>query len=79
MHFFSKKLGFKSYDMFNTKEQKILNSIKDTFEGENIHTQYSVLGYRIDLFFMNISLQLKSMNYDILTGILIMKLKDKKY
>ena len=79
MQFFSKKLGFKSYDMINTKEQTILNSIKDTFEGENIYTQYSVLGYRIDLFFMNISLQLKSMNYDILTGILIMKLKDKKY
>ena len=53
---------FKSYDMNNTKEHTILNSIKDTFEGENIHTQYSFLGYRIDLFFINISLQLKSMN-----------------
>ena len=38
MQFFSKKLGFKSYDMINTKEQTILNSIKDTFEGENIQT-----------------------------------------
>ena len=37
--------------MINTKEQAIINSIKDTFEGENIQTQYSVLGYRIDLYF----------------------------
>ena len=37
--------------MINTKEQTIINSIKDTFEGENIQTQYSVLGYRINLYF----------------------------
>ena len=46
-----KKLGFKSYDMINTKEQTKINSIKDTFEGENIQTQYSVLSCRIDLYF----------------------------
>ena len=46
-----KNLGFKLYDVINTKEQTIINSIKDTFEGENIQTQYSVLGYRIDLYF----------------------------
>ena len=44
---FKKKLGFKLYDAINTKEQTIINSIKNTFEGENIQTQYSVLGYRI--------------------------------
>ena len=37
--------------MINTKEQTIINSIKDTFEGESIQTQYSVLSYRIDLYF----------------------------
>ena len=37
--------------MINTKEQTIINSIKDTFEGENLQTQHSVLGYRIDLYF----------------------------
>ena len=37
--------------MINTKEQTIINSIKHTFECENIQTQYSVLGYRIDLYF----------------------------
>ena len=46
-----KNLGFKLYDVINTKEQTIIDSIKDTFEGENIQAQYSVLGYRIDLYF----------------------------
>ena len=46
-----KILGFKLHDVMNTKEQTIINSIKDAFEGENIQTQYSVLGYRIDLHF----------------------------
>ena len=48
---FKKKLRFKLYDVINTDEQTIINSIKHTFEGENIQTQYSVLGYRIDLYF----------------------------
>ena len=46
-----RNLGFKLHDVINTKEQTIINSIKDAFEGENIQTQYSVLGYRIDLYF----------------------------
>ena len=46
-----KNLGFKLHNVINTKEQTITNSIKDTFEGENIQIQYSVLGYRIDLYF----------------------------
>ena len=29
----------------------MLQSIKDAFEGENMQTQYSVLGYKIDLYF----------------------------
>ena len=37
--------------MINNKEQTVINSIKDAFEGEDIQTQYSVLGYRIDLYF----------------------------
>ena len=54
-----KNLGFKLYDMINTKEQRIINSIKDTFEGENIQTQYSVLGYRIDLYFHKYNLAIE--------------------
>ena len=46
-----KKLLFKLYDVINAKEQTIINSIKDTFEGENMQSRYSVLGYRIDLHF----------------------------
>ena len=37
--------------MINTKEQTVINSIKDAFEGENMQTQYSVLSYRTDLYF----------------------------
>ena len=37
--------------MINTKEQTVLESIKDAFDGENMQTQYSVLGYRINLYF----------------------------
>ena len=46
-----RNLGFKLYDMINTKEQTVINSIKGAFEGENLQTQYTVLSYRIDLYF----------------------------
>ena len=46
-----RNLGFGLHYVINTKEQTVINSIKDAFEGENIQTQYSVLGYRIDLYF----------------------------
>ena len=46
-----KNLGFTLHDVINTNEQKVTNSIKDAFEGENMQTQYSSLGYRIDLYF----------------------------
>ena len=48
---FKRNLGFTLHDVINTKEQKVINSIKDTFKGENMQTQYTVLGYRIDLYF----------------------------
>ena len=39
-HAISKKnLGFTLYDVINTKEQTIINSIKDAFEGEDTQTQ----------------------------------------
>ena len=44
-------LGFKLHDVINTKEQTIINSIKHAFEGEDMQTQYRVLGYGIDLYF----------------------------
>ena len=48
---FRSKLGFNQYDITLTKEQSVLKSVMDAFEGENVQTQYSVLGYRIDLYF----------------------------
>ena len=48
---FKSKLGFNQFDITLTKEQSILKSVMDTFERENMQTQYSVLGYRIDIYF----------------------------
>ena len=49
---FRSKLGFNNqYDITLTKEQSVLKSIMDAFQGENMQTQYLVLGYRIDLYF----------------------------
>ena len=46
-----RNLGFKLRDVINTKEQTVIDSIKDAFEGEDMQTQYTVLNYRIDLYF----------------------------
>ena len=42
-----RNLEFRLHD----KEQKVLKSIKEAFEGEDMQTQYNVLGQRIDLYF----------------------------
>ena len=46
-----KNLGFRLHDVINTKEQTVLESIKNAFEGEDMQTQYSILGYKADLYF----------------------------
>ena len=46
-----RNLGFTLHDVINTKEPTVINSIKDPFEGEDMQTQYSFLGYRINLYF----------------------------
>ena len=46
-----RNLGFRLHDVINTNEQSVLNSIKGAFEGENVQTQYTVIGHRIDLYF----------------------------
>ena len=48
---FRSKLLFNQYDITLTKEKSVLKPLMDTFEGENIQTQYSVLDYRSDLYF----------------------------
>ena len=52
-------LGFRENDIMLTKEQSVLKLIMDAFEGENMRTQYSVLGYRIDLHFHDYKLALE--------------------
>ena len=46
-----RNLGFNLHDVTNTKEQTVLESIKEAFQGEDMQTQYSALGYRIYLYF----------------------------
>ena len=41
---FKKKIGFRPHDVINTKEQTVLQSMENAFEGEDMQTQYSVLG-----------------------------------
>ena len=52
-------LSFKEYNIMLTKEQSVLKSVMDAFEGENMQTQYSVLGYRIDLYFHDYKLAIE--------------------
>ena len=46
-----RNLGFNFHDVVNTKEQTVLKSIKDAFEGEDMQTQHTFIGYGIDLYF----------------------------
>ena len=54
-----RNVGFTLHDVINTKEQTVINSIKDAFEGENMQTQYTVLGYKIDLYFHEYNLAIE--------------------
>ena len=56
---FRSKLEFNQFDITLTKKQSVLKSVMDAFEGENMQTQYSVLGYRIDLYFHDYKLAIK--------------------
>ena len=49
-----RNLGFTLHDVINTKEQTVINSIKDAFEGENMQTQYTT---GLTVIFINKSLQ----------------------
>ena len=54
-----RNLGFTLHDVINTKEQTVINSIKEAFEGENMQSQYTVLNYRIDLYFQKYKLAIE--------------------
>ena len=51
VHIFITRLGFKQYDIILAKDKSVLTKIKSSFEGENMQTQYSILAYRIGLYF----------------------------
>ena len=75
-----RNLGFTLHGVINTKEQTVINSIKDAFEGEDMQTQYTVIGYRIDPYFHKHKLAIEGDELGhALTEILIMKLRDKKH
>ena len=56
---FKRNLGFRLHDVINTKEQTVVNSIKDAFKVEDVQTQNAVVGYRIDLYFHKYKLAIK--------------------
>ena len=57
---FRSKLAFNQYDITLTKEQSVLKSIMDAFEGENMQTPCNVLGYRIYLHFHDYKLAVET-------------------
>ena len=49
---FRSRLGFKQQDPIMTQEQSVLAKIREAFSTEEIIFQHSVLGYRIDAYFL---------------------------
>ena len=41
---------FAGYDVILTKEQSVLTKILNSFKKRNMQTEYSVLGYRVNLY-----------------------------
>ena len=56
---FRTDLGFNQIYLILKKEQSVIESIIDTFKGEDIRIQYTVLGYRIDLYFYEYKLTIE--------------------
>ena len=56
---FRTDLGFNQIYLILKKEQSVIESITDTFKGEDIRIQYTVLGYRIDLYFYDYQLTIE--------------------
>ena len=56
---FRSKLGFKQLYITLPKEVSLLESVIDAFEGESMQTQYKVLSYKIDLYFLHYKLAIE--------------------
>ena len=46
-----RSIEFNEIDTFSAKQQTLTKTIKKAFKGEDIQTEYSVLDYRIDIYF----------------------------
>ena len=57
-----RNLGFTLHDVINTIEKTVINSIIDAFEGENMQSQYTVLNYRIVIYFHQYKFAMMLMN-----------------
>ena len=73
--------------MILKKEQSVIESIKGALKGEDIRIQYTVLGYRIDLYFYEYKLAIeidelghndRNTDYEIKRQREIIKIKIKK-
>ena len=56
---FRTDLGFNQINLILEKEQSVIKSIIDAFKGEDIQIQYTVLEYRIDLYFYEYKLAIE--------------------
>ena len=56
---FTTDLGFNQINLILKKEQSVIESIKGALKGEDIRIQYTVLGYRIDLYFYEYKLTIE--------------------
>ena len=54
---FRSDLGFNQISLILKKEQSVIESIRDTFKGEDIRIQYTVLVTGLIFFFMSINWQ----------------------
>ena len=71
---FKSKFVLNPLDIINSKQQTVLEEIKGAFKGENVRTEYSILGYRVGLYFHDYKLAIevdefghthRSINYEI--------------
>ena len=61
---FKRRIGFNLHYVINKKQQTVVGSIKDAFEGENMQSEYYKLGYRIDLYFHDYRLTIETDEFD---------------
>ena len=59
-----KNFKFRLHDVIKTKQQPVLEPIKDVFEGENVQSEYYILCYRVDLYFHDYKLVIDVDEFD---------------